>query len=264
MKKNKLSSEEVYNYSTIRNITVVFGSLFSNFHVRNYNADGTISKKVTVVPLHYSAKDQYGLWLEQQMRLPTGNIEIGTKLPRISFEMSGFSFAPEKGINTNIPIFRKTLSSDGYTLKSNAPISYKFDFNLTIWAKQMDDSIQILDQILPLFAPEISVKIKESKKLQIYNDITIILQSVSKNDNYQSGFDENRFISWDLQFTLYANIMPTPEKISVIREVIVETAEDVSSKYVNGELPPFMRPPVGVNIKEYTVPPRRNNDTTFN
>ena len=254
MKKNKLTSEEIYNYSTIRNITVVFGSIFSNFHVRKYNSDGTISKKSTVVPLQYSAKDQYAIWLEQQMRLPTGNIEIGTKLPRISFEMNGFSFAPEKGINTNIPVFRKSLSNDGYTLKANAPISYKFDFTLTIWAKQMDDSIQILDQILPLFAPEISVKIKESKTLQIYNDITIILQSVSKNDNYQSGFDENRFISWDLQFEVYANIIPSPEKISVIREVIIETTEDVSSKYVNGELPSFMIPPVGVNINEDTIP----------
>ena len=248
MKQNKLTAEEIYNYSTIRNVTVVFGNIFSNLKVRRYNSDGSISNKHTIVPLIYSAKDQYAFWVEQQMRLPTGNIEINNKFPRISFEMTGFKPAPEKGINSNVPMIRNRIEC-GKTIRSRAPISYSFDFVVTIWAKQMDVSIQILDQILPIFAPEISIKIKESKVMQIYNDVTVILQSISKNDNYQSGFDENRLISWDLSFEVYANIIPPGDEISVINKIQIDT-DTMISKYIEGETPSYIDSMYGIELRE--------------
>ena len=250
MAKNKLTSEQAYNNSAIRTTAVIFGAIFSNIFVRNYNKNGTISDKKTLVPIAYQAKEHYGLWLEQEMRLPQGNIEINTKLPRMSFEMLGLTRDEEKKTNPNGPGFSKTISCSGKTMRSRSPIPYIFDYQLTIWCKQMDDSIQILDQIIPMFVPELSIKVRESKKLKLYNDIKIVLNSINKNDNYSAGFDENRMITWDLSFQVHADIMPEPEESSVIQTVIADTVEIVTSAYIDGITPEFMNRNYGIKVKE--------------
>lgn len=250
MAKNKLTSEQAYNNSAIRTTAVIFGAIFSNIFVRNYNKNGTISDKKTLVPIAYQAKEHYGLWLEQEMRLPQGNIEINTKLPRMSFEMIGLTRDEEKKTNPNVPVFSKTISCSGKTMRSRSPIPYIFDYQLTIWCKQMDDSIQILDQIIPMFVPELSIKVRESKKLKLYNDIKIVLNSINKNDNYSAGFDENRMITWDLSFQVHADIMPEPEESSVIQTVIADTVEIVTNAYIEGITPEFMNRNYGIKVKE--------------
>lgn len=252
--KNKLTAEQAYNHSVIRTTAVIFGALFSNIFVRNYNKDGSISDKKTLVPISYQAKDNYALWLEQEMRTPQGNIEVNTKLPRMSFEMVGLSRDEEKRSNPNLPVYSNTISPNGKTLRSRSPIPYAFDYQLTIWCKQMDDSIQILDQIIPMFVPEVSIKMRESKKLNIYNDVKIVLNSINKNDNYSAGFDENRMITWDLSFQVFADFMPEPEESTVIQTVIADTVEMVTEGYLNGVMPKFMSRRYGLSVEEDFAP----------
>ena len=250
MSKNVLTSEQIYNHSAIRTTAVIFGALFSNIFIRRYNTDGSISNTKTLVPISYQAKEQYALWVEQEMRTPQGNIEINIKLPLMSFEMTGLSRDEEKKSNPYLPVYSKSISCNGKTMRSRSPIPYIFEYQLTLWCKQMDDSIQILDQILPMFAPEVYIKLKESKKLNIYNDVKIVLNSINKNDNYQSGFDENRMITWDLSFQVHADIMPVPEESTVIQTVIADTVEMITDSYLEGNIPEFMNGKYGLKIKE--------------
>ena len=239
---NKLSSSEIYNHSAIRNVTVVFGSVFSNIHVRKYNKDGSINKvNTSLVPISYSAKETYELWLDEKLRRDDGNTEINIKLPRLSFEMTGLSVNTQRGMNTNIPIYGRSISANGRTVKSNTPISYQFDYNLTIWAKNMDDSIQILDQILPMFTPEISIKLRESIRLNIINDVKIVLNSISKNDNFQTVL-ENRILSWELSFSVFADIMPVnTEEMSIVETVMMDTIEANTEQFYHGKFPDWYR-----------------------
>lgn len=255
MTENKLSAREIYNYSAIRNVTVVFGSVFSNLKVRKYNSDGSINEKSSfVVPIAYSAKTQYGYWIEQEMRLPNGNIEINNKFPRISFEMTGLSMEASMATNTNLPIVSKKIMSGGSQYRTRGPIAYSFNFDLSIWAKQMDDSIQLLDKILPIFTPEISVKVKESDAMNIVNDVKIVLNGISKNDNYQDGFEQNRLITWDLTFTVYANIIPPDYESSAIIQKIELDIGEITSAYTQGTTPSFLRGPYGYEYNEYSIP----------
>lgn len=239
---NKLSSKEIYNHSAIRNVTVVFGSVFSNIHIRKYNKDGSIKiDNTSLVPISYSAKESYEIWLEQKLRNADANTEINIKLPRMSFEMTGLAVNVERGMNTNIPIYGRKISANGRTFKSRTPISYSFDYTLSIWAKNMDDSIQILDQLLPMFTPEISIKLKESIKLNIVNDVKIVLNSVSKNDNYQTIL-ENRLIQWDLSFTVFADIMPiNTEEMSIIETTMMDIIEANTEQFYHGKFPDWYR-----------------------
>ena len=105
----------------------------------------------------------------------------------------------------------------------------------------MDDSIQILDQLLPMFTPEISIKLRESIRLNIVNDVKIVLNSVSKNDNFQTVL-ENRILQWDLSFTVFADIMPiNTEEMSVIETVMMDTIEANTEQFYHGKLPDWYR-----------------------
>ena len=223
---NVLTSETVYSRSAIRNVSVVFGSVFSNLHVRKYKRNGNVDESITtLVPIAYSAKEAYSLWIDESMRAPDSTAEVNVKLPRLSFEMTGLAASPDRGMNINYPIHGRSISQNGAVVKSTAPVAYSFEFTLTIWSKNMDDSIQILDQILPMFAPEVSVKMKESFRINLVNDVKIVLGSVSKGDNYQTML-ENRLINWDLTFTVYANILPPKtSEMSVVQDVIADLVE---------------------------------------
>lgn len=222
----KLTSKEIYSRSAIRNVSVVFGTVFSNLHVRKYKKDGTIDdSSSTLVPIAYSAKEAYSLWIDESMRAPDASSEVNVKLPRLSFEMTSLAASPERGMNVNLPVHGRSISPNGTVVKSRSPVAYSFEFTLTIWAKNMDDSIQILDQILPMFAPEISVKMKESFHINLVNDVKIVLGSVSKGDNYQTML-ENRIINWDLGFTVYANVLPPrTTEMSVVQDVVADLLE---------------------------------------
>lgn len=222
----RLTSKDIYSRSAIRNVSVVFGSVFSNLHVRKYKKDGSIDESSsTLVPIAYSAKEAYSLWIDESMRAPDAASEVNVKLPRLSFEMTSLQASPERGMNVNLPVYGRTISSSGTVVKSKSPVAYSFEFTLTLWAKNMDDSIQILDQILPMFAPEISIKMKESFKINLINDVKIVLGSVSKGDSYQTML-ENRIINWDLSFTVYANVLPPKTaEMSVVQDAIMDTIE---------------------------------------
>lgn len=222
----KLTAKEIYSRSAIRNVSVVFGSVFSNLHVRKYRKDGSIDESSsTLVPIAYSAKEAYSLWINESMRTPDAASEVNVKLPRMSFEMTGLQAAPERGMNVNLATYGRTISSNGTIVKSRSPVAYSFEFTLTIWTKNMDDSIQLLDQILPMFAPEISIKMKESFRINLVNDVKIVLGSVSKGDSYQTML-ENRLINWDLTFTVYANVLPPrTNEMSVVQNAIMDLVE---------------------------------------
>ena len=223
-------------------MTVVFGSVFSNIHVRKYNKDGSINKSNTsLVPISYSPKESYEIWLDEKLRNADANTEINVKLPRMSFEMTNLSVNVERGMNTNIPIYGRNIMPNGRTVKSRTPISYQFDYSLTIWAKNMDDSIQILDQLLPMFTPEISIKLRESIRLNIVNDVKIVLTGVSKDDNYQTIL-ENRIIKWTLSFNVFADIMPiNTEEMSIIETVMMDTIETNTEQFYHGKFPDWYR-----------------------
>lgn len=255
-RENKLSSDQTYNHSTLRFTACVFGSLFSQIKIHGYNKDGSINyKKLRSVTLAYAAKDVYAYWIEQQMRTPPGNTEIDIMFPRMSFELTGLQLASQRGINTNLPIYSKNVTSNGTTMGSLTPVAYAFDYSLDIWCKHMDDSIQILDQILPMFAPSISIKVKESKVMGIVNDMTITLTGVSKDDNYMEQFDTQRIVHWTLSFTVYADLIPTysTEEKALVKQAIIDSVEDAASSFVNGQDPSFFN---------YTETDRYGNTTT--
>jgi hypothetical protein len=84
----------------------------------------------------------------------------------------------------------------------------------------MNDALQIVEQILPYFQPEYTVTMKMIDSMSDHRDVPIILNSISFEDNYESGYEERRFIEYTLEFKMNLYFFGPVYTGSVIKNVI--------------------------------------------
>ena len=81
------------------------------------------------------------------------------------------------------------------------PVPYNIGFQLNILSKLNDDSLQILEQILPVFQPHFNLTIDLVESIGEKRDVPIILDSVNFQDDYEGSFDTRRALIHTLNFT---------------------------------------------------------------
>ena len=96
---------------------------------------------------------------------------------------------------------------------------------LSIMVKNQDDGLQILEQILPFFQPEYSVTIKPVDDFNHKQDVQVILQDVSIEDNYEGDFSERRVLIYNLNFIMKMKFYGPTGDSKLIREVKLDFKE---------------------------------------
>ena len=81
------------------------------------------------------------------------------------------------------------------------PVPYNLDIELYAMAKNSDDALQIVEQVLPFFQPDYTLTINDMADMGIKRDIPIVLNSVSYEDSYRGDYAERRAIIYTLAFT---------------------------------------------------------------
>ena len=136
-----LNSTNFY-FSTIRNLTAAFGSLFNNIIIVRYNSDGSVEKKIKV-PLAYASADKTITMLQQQdVQRRENAVDIKISLPRLSFEMTSITYdsnrktqsttknvyVPPANITFNagtaVNITDDTISIPSHNLRTGQSITY--------------------------------------------------------------------------------------------------------------------------------------------
>ena len=208
-----------YSYHSIIKKTVVgFGTLFNNIEIRRTQGSKT---EVMKVPLAYGPKQKFLARLRQVGDL-TKKDQAQISLPRISFEIQGISYDSTRKFSPTQYI-RKT-QSDGDNVKSFMPIPYNINFELAIMAKNQDDSLQILEQILPYFQPSFNITLNLVPDLGEKRDYPITLTSVDYADEYEGDYDSRRTLVYTLQFVAKTYLYGPVQDVSgeVIRKAIVD------------------------------------------
>ena len=107
------------------------------------------------------------------------------------------------------------------------PVPYNLDFTLYVMAKNSDDALQIVEQILPYFQPDYTITINDMSDMGIKRDVPIILGSVSYEDNYQGNFEERRAIIYTLTFTakfyLYSTLLHLTRLLRLFKLTSMQT-----------------------------------------
>jgi hypothetical protein len=197
-------SEPYYN-ATIRKIAVAFGTMFDDIKIQKFNSSGTVDK-IIKVPLSYTTKGRWMSWRNSISAYDNDNKmrTIGEYLPKMAYEMSAPIFDPERKTNNLNKHRNLTTDASGNTVSKSSyqRIPYNIDFTLYIATKQLDDALQILEQILPYFNPDVTVAIKDNEDLEINTTIPFVLNDVSQDIQYEGGPDVGiRSIEYTLTFT---------------------------------------------------------------
>tara|TARA_B110000238_G_scaffold20855_1_gene20367 strand:- start:224 stop:1096 length:873 start_codon:yes stop_codon:yes gene_type:complete len=191
------------------------------------------------VPLAYGPKQKFLARLDQQKDIDDPKIAL--KLPRMSFELTSLTYNPntklQKGIKQSFPD-----PLDNNKMKTVlGPVGYSLGVSLNIMAKNQDDALQILEQILPFFQPDYTVSIKEVDNT-FRSDQPFVLQSVSLADDYEGDFATRRVIIYTLDFETKVNFYGGIGSQGLIKTVNIDY-----NNVISASTKPLERQDVNVN-----------------
>ena len=209
-----------FYHETMRNVIVAFGTLFNNIHLVRKNNSGVVTQTMKV-PLAYGPRQKWITRLDADANLDT---KVAITLPRLGFEIQNLSYDSTRKMN-RVQKFKKvkSASSDSNKLDTQyMPVPYNLDIELYAMAKNSDDALQIVEQILPYFQPDYTLTIKDMTDMGIKRDVPIILNSVSYEDNYRGDFGDRRAIIYTLAFTSKFYLYGPVTSAKVIKTVQVD------------------------------------------
>ena len=201
-----------YSYHEIfRKTIVAFGTLFNNIELRRQS-------EVMKVPLAYGPKQKFLARLDQ-MPDPT-NKRVQITLPRLSFEISGVTYDPQRKVSPTQKIkFKKDVDENRNAFM---PVPYNIGFELAIISKNQDDGLQIIEQILPFFQPHYNLAVKLATTIGETKDVPIVLQSIDYEDDYEGDFTARRAIIYTLQFQAKTYLYGPITDAKVIKKSITD------------------------------------------
>ncbi len=208
-----------FYHATMRKSVAIFGTLFNDMHiVRKDGSGGVLSQQK--VPLAYGPKQKFLARLDQN----TGtDATLAMKLPRMAFEITSIA----ANNNDKLQKLNKIVENNSSDITKKKTINfftnYDIGMSLHIMAKNQDDGLQIVEQILPFFQPEYTVSIKPVDNFDFKQDVPITLTSVSFADEYEGDFVTRRVLTYQLDFTMKMRFYgPSNGNTNIIREVNVD------------------------------------------
>ena len=183
-----------FYHEIIRKTVISFGTVFNDIHVRHQDNTGKDLNDIKV-PVSYGPRQKFLARIQQQAEL---NKATQITLPRISFEMNSVTYDPTR--KSGITQTFKAMDGDKFK-KVFMPVPYNVGFQLNILTKLQDDSLQILEQILPFFQPAFTLTIDLVDQIGEKRDVPLVLNNISFTDDYEGDFDTRRALIYTLDFT---------------------------------------------------------------
>ena len=215
--------DQRFYWGTIRKAIVAFGNMFNNITIERKDAEGNVVQ-LQRVPLAYSPQQKFLAKIKQQPDVDNKNFQV--ILPRMGFEMVSLDYDPNRKIS---PMQQsRTINSSTSASAQYAPTPYNINVLLYIYAKNQDDGLQIIEQILPYFNPDYNLTIHAIPQLNINNDLPIILNSIGFTDDYEGDMTTRRAIMWTLSFIMKLNFYGPVNKQGIINKVTTNTFRDAA------------------------------------
>ena len=218
-----------FYHKQIRNTVIAFGTIFNNINIRRLDSSGNPLQNIRV-PLSYSPKEKFLARLDQQADLTGDDSSVAITLPRMSFDITGYSYDPARKLNKNQKLSNVKTSSDTTNLNTQySPVPYNVNISLNVFTSNSDDGLQIIEQILPYFQPDYTVTMIEDRTMDTKRDIPIILNNVDYEDSYTGTLTTSRRIIYTLSFTAKIYLFGPISTSSIIKTVSADLYSDTKS-----------------------------------
>ena len=215
-----------FYHETIRNIVVAFGTLFNDIQLVRKDNSGTITQTMKV-PLAYGPREKFLVRLREDADLTK---QVAITLPRIGFEIKNLAYDSARKMS-RVQRFKKVKGANTKQLDTQyMPVPYNLEFELYVMAKQSDDALQIVEQILPYFQPDYALTINDMADMGITRDIPIVLGNIGYEDSYDGEFTTRRALVYTLSFTTKFYLYGPVTSAKVIKTVQVDQYTDLPDK----------------------------------
>lgn len=221
-----------FYHERIRKSVAMFGSLFNNIYVLRKDSTNKVISQARV-PLSYAPSTSFLDRIRENPDL-VNDTKVAIKLPRMSFEIISFQYDSQRQLQKVNNLNRGTgnIRNKIYTYTP-----YIIGFQLNVYAKTQDDALQIVEQILPYFAPQYTLTIKPfADYTDIKEDVPITLNGLTYSDAYEGALDNRRIIQYTLDFTMTANFYGPIAEATIIRKSIVDLYTSSASRDSDGKL----------------------------
>ena len=220
-----------FYHEILRKTVIACGTLFNDIHIRHNDNTGKSISDMKVA-LAYGPMQKFLARLEQQ---PDLNRATQITLPRMSFEMTNIAYDATRKAS----ITQTFKASDGSNLrKVFMPVPYNIGFELNILVKLNDDGLQIIEQILPFFQPSFNLTVDLVSVIGEKRDISVVLDNISFQDDYEGDFLTRRALIYTLSFTaktyLFGPVADTPE--GLIKKVQLDYHTNMDRENARREL----------------------------
>ena len=247
------NGKHFYN-QTLKKSVAVFGTIFNNIKVVQQGVGETR------VPIAYGPRSKFLARIKSDTSAATDKT-IAIKLPRMSFEITSIDFDSSTKLNK---FNKRVLSISGETTKVNTvdqSVPYNVGMQLNIFAKNQDDALQIFEQILPTFAPDYTVAIKDMEGPGTITDVPIVLNGTSFEDTYEGDFETRRNLTYILDFTMKVKFAGGVDEGKVIRIVDTFFYSDTANQAALKTNNPTGEENVRITVANSDEPPLDSTDT---
>ncbi|BAU39998.1 hypothetical protein [Ralstonia phage RSP15] len=207
--------ENHYYNGSIRRYTILFGSIFNDLYIRRTN--GEIDDYIHV-PLKYGKGFAYEK-VDQEVNTYEDN-RLRMILPAMGFTLDTLEYDSTRKLNKFNKI--NTVGVDSLHATSVAgPLPYNLNYTLSIRTKNMDDMLQIIEQIMPVFNQRLTIKMNEFPSNDINRDVVISLTGQEIIDNSDEQYETSRYIETNLNFEVKGMIWAKSTQSPLLSEIEV-------------------------------------------
>mgnify|MGYP001805997913 CR=1 FL=1 len=253
-----------YYHQIIRKSILTFGSCFNNITIKRKKEAGVDGDPTAIetirVPIQYGPSQKYIQRIAstpESLRKP-----YQITLPRISFEVKTAGYDSTRKVPPTQII--KTPSESGNKQYSQyMPVPYNLYVELSIIAKNQDDGLQILEQILPYFHPSLTFSVELIEETHEERDIAIVLNGdVTWEDDYEDDFSTRRTITWKIPFLIKTYMFGPVDVQKDIRKININYGTDIkkrtaelrySAEVESTEVPPVPRDEIDPSSNDYKI-----------
>lgn len=221
-----------FYHERIRKSVAMFGSLFNSIYVVRTDSTNKVISQARV-PLSYAPSTSFLDRIRENPDLQN-DTKVAIKLPRMSFEITSYQYDSQRQLQ-KVNNLNKGTGNTRNKIYTFTP--YIIGFQLNVYAKTQDDALQIIEQILPNFAPQYTLTIKPfADYSDIKEDVPITLNGISYSDAYEGSLDQRRIIQYVLDFSMTANFYGPITETAIIRKSIVDLYTSNAARDSDGTL----------------------------
>lgn len=181
-------------------------------------------ERLIPVPIHYGAQDRVVAAIMQDN---TQNKPL--RLPVMAAYMSNMSLALNRAHGTGVETRKSYVPVGGLVpddikvIHQRQAIPYDLTIDLSIYASNSDQHFQILEQILPLFEPQMTIQISDGL-FDRQRLTSVHLDRINVDSNYPIGTDR-RVIQSTLSFTVPAFLtVPAEVRSDFVKRIYARIA----------------------------------------